>query len=58
MERQRFEGVIRNVNKRRTEVVTAINTLLDERRMGEFEARSGENATAPLQPAKDELDEA
>ena len=52
------EGVIRSVNKRRAEVVTAINTLLDERRVREFEARSGENAAAPLQPAQSGRDEA
>ena len=52
------EGVIRSVNKRRAEVVTAINTLLDERRMREFEARGGGSGAVPLQPAQSDQDEA
>ena len=38
------EGVIRTVNKRRAEVVTAINSLLDERRMREYEAVESQEA--------------
>lgn len=35
------EGVIHSVNKRRAEVVTVVNGLLDERRRREFEERRG-----------------
>ena len=52
------EGVIRYVNKRRAEVVTAVDGLLDERRMREFEARGGENEPMPLRPAESDQDEA